>query len=128
MRRTILVGLAALLLAAPASAGTIVVTLGLAPGKLKVASARTTATTFTVTVADGRGNGAGWTLRSSRPVTVAGITARCAAGSTCTLPPAKSAPSGATVLASAKGTGMGVMVLTVTLASPAQRQVAFSAS
>lgn len=128
MRRTVLLCLAALILAAPASAGTIVVTLGLTPGHLKVSSVRTSPTTFAVVVADGRGSGAGWMLRASRPVSVASITARCSAGSTCTLPAAPTAPAGAIVLAAAQGTGMGMVTLTVALASPAAGQLSFTAS
>jgi hypothetical protein len=48
---------------------------------------------------------------------VVGITARCAASSTCTLPTAASAPSGNVVLRAARDSGMGVMNLVVTLAS-----------
>jgi hypothetical protein len=118
-RRILIAAVAALVLAAPAGAGTIVVKLGLAPGKLKVASAQTTSTTVSLTVADGRGNGAGWTLRASLPVTVTGITARCATHSTCTLPTATALPNGRIVLAAAEGTGMGVMNLVVTLSAPA---------
>jgi hypothetical protein len=72
-----------------------------------------------VTVADGRGNGKGWTLRVSaaRSVTITGITARCAADSTCRLPTAVASPDGDVVLRAAAGTGMGVMHLVVTVAS-----------
>jgi hypothetical protein len=122
-RRVLIIGSAALLLAAPAGAGTIVVKLTFAPGKLLVKSAPATvaqAVQVPVTVADGRGNGNGWTLRvtSATPVTVVGITARCAAGSTCTLPTAASGPSGSLVLRAARNSGMGVMNLVVTLSSP----------
>lgn len=115
LRRTLICFISALLLAGPASAGQIVVTLGLAPGKLQVRSARTSPTTVLLTVADGRGSGAGWTLRASEPVTVTGITARCAAGSTCTLPRAKTVPAGQVVLKASRDSGMGVMSLAVTL-------------
>ena len=87
-----------------------------------------------VTLADGRGNGNGWTLRISagHPVTVTSITARCAANSTCTLPTEAAGPSGSTVLRAARGTGMGVMNLVVTLAplpaGTAATPVSFSAS
>lgn len=120
MLRRLLIGvLACLLLAGPASAGTIVVKLGLAPGKLQVSPPKAAGGTVSLTVADGRGNGAGWTLRASRAVTVTGITARCATNSTCTLPTARTTPSGSIVLTAAKGTGMGIVDLTVTLGSAA---------
>ena len=128
LRRLLLSMLACLLLAGPASAGTIVVKLGLAPGKLQVSAARTTGGTVALTVADGRGNGAGWTLRASQAVTVTGITARCAANSTCTLPTARTTPSGSIVLTAAKGTGMGIVNLTVTLGSAPKQPLAFTAS
>ena len=91
VRRMLIPVLAALALAVPAEAGTIVVELTFLPGKLAVTSAPATVSgtrAVPLTVADGRGSGGGWTLevRSSKPVRVAGITARCAAGSTCTLP------------------------------------------
>jgi hypothetical protein len=122
LRRLLITATAALLLAGPAAAGTIVVTLTFAPGKLAVKSAPATvakAVQVPVTVADGRGNGQGWTLRvnSAKPVTVVGISARCAAGSTCTLPTAAAGPSGSVVLRAARNSGMGVMNLVVTLAS-----------
>ena len=119
LRRALIAAVAALVLAGPAGAGTIVVKLGLVPGKLRVAAAQTASTSVSLTVADGRGNGAGWTLRSSAPVEVAGITARCAAHSTCTLPTATALPNGRIVLSAAKGTGMGVMNLVVTLSAAA---------
>jgi hypothetical protein len=114
--------LAALFLAAPAGAATIIVKLTFVPGKLAVKAAPVTvagATAVPLTIADGRGNGNGWTLKvnSSSPVRVVGITARCAANSTCTLPTAASAPSGNVVLRAARDSGMGVMNLTVTLAA-----------
>ena len=117
LRRTLICSIAALLLAGPASAGQIVVKLGLAPGKLQATATRTGTRTVVVTVADGRGSGAGWTLRASQPVVVTGIGARCTAGSTCTLPRAVETPSGTTVLHAAKDSGMGVMQLEVTLQS-----------
>jgi hypothetical protein len=119
VRRALIATVAALVLAGPAGAGTIVVKLGLVPGKLKVASTQTASTTVSLTVADGRGSGAGWTLRASTAVEVAGITARCATHSTCTLPTATALPNGRIVLSAAKGTGMGVMNVVVTLSAPA---------
>jgi hypothetical protein len=109
-------------LAAPAGAGTIVVKLSFVPGKLAVKAPPASVAgpvQVPVTIADGRGTGAGWTLKvgSSVPVRVVGITARCAANSTCTLPTAAAAPSGNVVLRAARDSGMGVMNLVVTLAS-----------
>ena len=122
LRRISISVLAALFLAAPAGAGTIIVKLTFVPGKLAVkAPPATVAGTeqVPVTIADGRGNGNGWTLKvnSASPVRVVGITARCAANSTCTLPTAVSTPSGTIVLRAARDSGMGVMNLVVTLAA-----------
>ena len=122
LRRILITVFAALLLAAPAGAGTIIVKLTFVPGKLAVKAAPTTVAgtaQVPVTIADGRGNGNGWTLKvnSSSPVRVVGITGRCAANSTCTLPTAVSGPSGNIVLRAARDTGMGVMNLVVTLAT-----------
>jgi hypothetical protein len=129
MTRRILIALvAALVLAAPAGAGTIVVKLGLVPGKLKVAAAQNSPTSVSLTVADGRGTGAGWTVRSSVPVEVTGISAHCATHSTCTLPTLASAPSGRVVLSAARDTGMGVMNVVVTLKAPPGTRVTFTAS
>src|SRR4051794_17967869 len=68
LRRTLILSLIALALAAPAGAGTIVVKLGLAPGKLAVAASPTSVkpgatVAIPVKIRDGRGNGSGWTLR-----------------------------------------------------------------
>jgi hypothetical protein len=124
MRRLLILTFAALVLAAPAAAGTIVVKLTFAPGKLAESAAAATVTSagsvqVPVTIADARGTGKGWTLRVSaaRNVTITGITARCAANSTCTLPTAVTTPSGKVVLQSAQDTGMGVMNLVVTVAA-----------
>lgn len=115
--------LVTLVAAAPAVAGDVTVTLGLKAGALALRAPAAAATAgravqVTVTVADGRGTGAGWTLRlaSSRPVRVVGISARCAAGSTCTLPRAAGDASGAAILRSARDSGMGVVQLVVTVA------------
>src|SRR4051812_3883602 len=120
----------ALVLAAPAAAGRIRVHLTFVPGKLTMTSARgVKGTVIAVVVADGRGSGAGWRLAyssASRPA-VASITATCAPGSTCTLPKAAGAPGGGTVLRALKGTGMGIIRLTVTLRSPG-RSVSFRVS
>ena len=123
LRRSLITVLAALFLAAPAGAGTIIVKLTFVPGKLAVKAIPATVSgtvQVPVTIADGRGNGHGWTLKvtSAKPVSVVGITARCAANSTCTLPTAASGPSGTVVLRAARDSGMGVMNLVVTLAAP----------
>ncbi|MCW2963319.1 MAG: hypothetical protein JWO17_571 [Actinomycetia bacterium] len=134
LRRTSITVLAALFLAAPAGAGTIIVKLTFVPGKLAVKAAPTTVagtTQVPVTIADGRGSGDGWTLKvnSTNPVRVVGITARCAANSTCTLPTAVTTPSGNIVLRAARDTGMGVMNLVVTLAPQSgSTPVSFSVS
>lgn len=115
LRRTLICLVLTLLVAGPASAGQIVVKLGLTPGKLQSTAVRTGTRTVVVTVADGRGNGAGWTLRASDPVVVTGISARCASSSTCTLPRAVESPQGKVVLHVARDSGMGVMQLEITL-------------
>ncbi len=124
MRRLLISGFAALVLAAPAGAGTIVIRLTFVPGKLTARAALATATAsgvqrVPVTVADGRGSGQGWTLRLSaaRKVTIVGVTVRCAANSTCRLPAAVRRGSGNVVLQAARDTGMGVMNLVVTVAA-----------
>jgi hypothetical protein len=134
LRRLSITVLAALFLAAPAGAGTIIVKLTFVPGKLAVKAAPTTVAgtaQVPVTIADGRGNGNGWTLKvnSVNPVRVVGITARCAANSTCTLPTAVSTPSGNVVLRAARDSGMGVMNLVVTLAAQSgSTPISFSVS
>jgi hypothetical protein len=140
LRRILLTSVVSLLLlAGPAAAGSIVVTLTFSPGKLLVKSAPESATAtgavqVPVTIADGRGNGRGWTLKlvSGRPVQVLSVAVHCAANSTCTLPRASRGPSGAVVLRARPDSGMGVMNLVVTIAplpagSPAT-QLAFTAS
>jgi len=133
--RRLLIGplVLALFGAGPATAGKITVGLALTPGSLRVKAAQATVpsasrVSLPVTVADGRGNGNGWTLQAagSSDVTVVSITARCAAGSTCTLPTSVGAPSGATVLHAAKGTGMGVIDLVVTLSAPTGSAISFT--
>jgi hypothetical protein len=136
LRRISITVLAALFLAGPAGAGTIIVKLTFVPGKLAVKSTPTTVdgtkqVQVPVTVADGRGSGNGWTLKvnSASPVRVVGITARCAGNSRCTLPTAVSAPSGNVVLRAAHDSGMGVMNLVVTLAPQSgSTPVSFSVS
>ncbi len=131
LRRLLLCSTLVLLAAGPAAAGTIGVGLTFAPGKLSLAAAPArlapgVRVSVPVTIADGRGSGRGWRLVASSSVTVLSITATCAAHSTCTLPTAAGRPSGATILRSAKGTGMGVVKLVVTLTSPARTAVSFS--
>lgn len=134
LRRLVLFVCAALVLAAPAAAGTIVVKLSFVPGKLAVKAAPVSVdgtVQVPVTIADGRGSGAGWTLKvsSDASVRVVAITARCAANSTCTLPTAASAPSGNVVLRAARDSGMGVMNLVVTLeATSGATPVSFTVS
>jgi len=134
LRRILIPALAALVLAAPAGAGTIIVKLTFVPGKLAVKSAPATIAgtrQVPVTIADGRGSGDGWTLKvnSAKPVLVVGITARCAANSTCTLPTATSGPAANVVLRAARDSGMGVMNLVVTLAAQSgDTPVSFSIS
>jgi hypothetical protein len=134
--RQLLIGpmILALLLAGPAAAGTITVGLALTPGALKVRAVPVTVpagqVSLPVTVADGRGHGNGWTLKiaGSAHLTVLSITARCAARSTCTLPTSVARPSGASVLRAAKGTGMGVINLVVTLSAPTETSLSFTVS
>lgn len=128
LRRLLICSIAALLLAGPASAGQIVVKLGLVPGKLQVSAAHVSSSSVTLTVADGRGNGHGWTLRASQPVTVVGISAQCAAGSTCTLPALASPPNGRTLLTAAQGTGMGVITVRVSLGGHPDGNLGFTLS
>jgi hypothetical protein len=123
LRRILLSTFATLVLATPACAGTIIVKLTFVPGKLSAVATPASATAsgaveVPVTIADGRGNGQGWTLRvlASRRVTVTRITARCAVNSTCKLPTQTTTPSGNIVLRAARDSGMGVMNLVVTVA------------
>jgi hypothetical protein len=134
LRRSLLVLAIALVAAGPAGAGTIVVKLGLTAGKLSVASshpglAAGATASVDVKVADGRGSGKGWTLRfgsGATGLTVTGITARCASGSTCTLPTMVGGPSGSTVLRAASDTGMGVVDLVVTVKATSAATVGFT--
>jgi hypothetical protein len=123
MRRLLLVTLAVgALSAAPALGGTIQVGLGLHGGSLGLQAPSAAALAgrtvqVAVTVADARGNGAGWTLElnAGSNVLVTGITARCASNSTCTLPRAS---AGGGILHAASGTGMGVIDLVVSVSAP----------
>jgi hypothetical protein len=122
MRRLLLLVVtgSALLAAGPALGGNIDVGLALHSGglTLQVPALRAVAghsVQVPLTVADARGNGAGWTLKldASASVTITSITARCAAGSTCTLPKAADT---AGILQAARDSGMGVIQLVVTVA------------
>jgi hypothetical protein len=134
LRRPIICALAVTLIAVQAAAaGTIGVTLGLVPGKLVVRAQPAVVdgtASLAVRVADGRGNGHGWTLRfrTGSGVVVTGIKAMCATGSTCTLPTAVGPPDGTTVLRAARDTGMGSMILRVTVQTPAPTSVGFEVS
>ena len=113
------------------SPNTVIVKLALNSGglSLKTAPSLTSGGTTQVplTVTDGRGTGTGWTLRLNTPgVTVTSITAACASNSTCTLPRASGPASGASLLAVAQGTGMGVMNLVVTVTGQPKGPLAFS--
>jgi hypothetical protein len=119
-RFLIAIPLWALLVAAPAVAGNIHVGLALQSGGLTLQAPAVRALAghsvqVPLTLADARGTGAGWTLEldASAPVTITAITARCAAGSTCTLPKAANA---AGILKAARDSGMGVIQLVVTVA------------
>jgi hypothetical protein len=119
-RFLLLVPISALLAAAPAMGENIKVGLALHSGglTLQVPAVRAMAgrsVQVPLTIADARGTGAGWRLDldASAPVSITGITARCAAGSTCTLPKAADA---AGILQAAHDSGMGVIELVVTVA------------
>ena len=123
MLRLAVVGSAlALLVTAPAFGGTVAVTLGLKTGSLtlrapQLSAAAGKATQVPITVADGRGSGAGWTLQlTAKNVAITSITARCAPGSTCTLPRSIGTASGTAILHVAPDSGMGVIDLVVTVA------------
>jgi hypothetical protein len=127
LRLTVFGSFLALLIAAPAFGSNVVVTLGLKTGGLTLQAPQASAAAgkaiqVPITIADARGSGAGWTLQlnSLKDVAITSITARCAAGSTCTLPRAIGTPSGASILHVAPDSGMGVMELVVTVAPLAQ--------
>src|SRR4051812_39415371 len=135
LRTLLLIGGLTGALAASGHAGTIGVKLGLASGKLAVTAPATSlkagaTVSLKVRVADARGTGAGWTLRFAhgRGLTVTGITARCGARSTCTLPAAAAKPSGKTAFRAAKATGMGLVDLVVTVRAANATTVAFAVS
>jgi hypothetical protein len=115
LRRLAVTSFAALLLAAPAAAGDIGVTLGFKAGSLGVKAPRVQlggSVQVPVTVVDARGSGAGWQLRLAGGGSITRLSARCAAGSTCTLP--KGAIVGASFTA-APHSGMGAIELTATI-------------
>jgi len=115
LRRLAVTSLAALVLAAPAAAGDIGVTLGFNAGTLRVKAPHVRlggSVQVAVTVVDARGSGAGWQLRLAGGGTITRLSARCAHGSTCTLP--KGAIDGATFKAAARS-GMGAVELTATV-------------
>jgi hypothetical protein len=123
LRLALLGSALALAAAAPAFAGNVAVTIELKTGSLTLQAPQLSATAgkstrVPIVVADGRGNGAGWTLQLSSPknVAITSITARCAPSSTCTLPRAIGTPNGTAILHVAPDSGMGVMDLVVTVA------------
>ena len=116
---------ASLVLAAPAAAGDIAVTLGFKAGTLGVKAPHVQlggTVQVPVTVVDARGSGAVWQLRLTGGGTVTRLAARCAAGSTCTLPKGTLTAGAFTVM---PRSGMGAIVLTMTVSGG---RGAFSAS
>jgi hypothetical protein len=122
VRRTLLIIAAmSLLVAGPAlGANSINVALALHTGGLTLQAPALAATPgrsvqVPLTIADARGNGDGWTLKlaGSASMTITSITARCATGSTCTLP---SGNGRGGILQAARDSGMGVIELVVTVA------------
>jgi hypothetical protein len=121
LRRLALALVSALVLAGPATAGDIGVTLGFKAGTLAVKTQSAAPSRVAVTVIDARGNGKGWTLRLAGSGAVTRVTVRCAAGSTCTLPsatlalPAAIGPKATSVLSAASGSGMGAIEIVLTV-------------
>jgi hypothetical protein len=116
LRRLAVTSFVALVLAAPAVAGDVAVTLGFKAGKLGVKARRAHlggSVQVRVTVVDARGSGAGWRLRLAGGGRITRLSARCAARSTCTLP--KGGIHGATFTAAPRS-GMGAIELTATIA------------
>jgi hypothetical protein len=114
LRRTLLLLFVTLLLAAPATAGDIGVTLGVRAGMLGVRAPHVQlggSVHTTVTVVDARGNGAGWRLRLAGG-TITRVVARCVLGSACTLP--KGSLSANTFTAAPRS-GMGAIELSLTI-------------
>jgi hypothetical protein len=113
-------------LARGAAAGDVEVRVGLSHGGLALRAGHAVRvggeTRVVVTVTDARGTGDGWVLRASGG-TVSSISAGCASGSTCTLP--RTAPTGGdAVLRAGRGSGMGVIALTVSVRGPVVFSVA----
>ncbi|HEX3455850.1 MAG TPA: hypothetical protein VHS03_14590 [Gaiellaceae bacterium] len=130
MRRLFLAAVVALVLAAGASADSVLIPLTVKPGSLTIVPARAVVrgTSAEVAVVDARGNGGGWQVVATptgRPFTIAGADARCGSRSTCTLP--RSAVHyplalvglrATTVFTATRGTGTGTIVLTFHFAGP----------
>lgn len=130
-----LVVAAALAAAVSARAGDVRVVVDVRPGHLTLGAATDVSSTadrsrgldrIVVAVTDARGSGAGWRLdvRATGAVAVAALDMRCGARSTCTLPqnlvgaPGTLAPGRlTTVLDARKGTGMGRIEVTLTVAA-----------
>ena len=133
MRRLALASVAVTLLSAgPALGGNVRVGLDLRAGGLALQAPTATAVAghtiqVPVTIADARGTGAGWTLKlnAGSTVTVTSISARCALGSTCTLP--RSA-TGNGILRAAPDSGMGVIQLVVSVSALKSSPLSFSVS
>lgn len=126
LRRLAALSILALVTAAPAVAGDIHVSFAIAPGTLGVAAAPTTlggTVAVPLVVSDGRGNGAGWSLRlaGAGSPQVTSVSVRCAAGSTCTLPATRLAfprTVGTTptrVFGALRASGMGRFQITLTV-------------
>jgi hypothetical protein len=131
MRRFPPAALAALVLAASASADNVVVPLTVRPGSLALApsTALPRSAHVSVTVTDARGRGAGWTLLAriagpTRMLVVTGVDVSCGAHSTCTLPQNRlrypillSSLRAVPVLDAERGTGMGTIAVTLRFGS-----------
>ena len=142
MRHFCLAAVAALVFAAAAYGDDVPVPLTVRPGPLALAPVTVLArdARANLTVVDARGRGAGWTLlaRSAGParaVVVIGVDARCGARSTCTLPHTRvhypvllSSVRLVPVLDAQRGTGMGMIVITLRLGthSPGGAAVRFA--
>jgi hypothetical protein len=131
MRQLSLAALAVFVLAAGARADDIRIPITVRPGALRIAPLTVTArgSEISLTVVDARGSGAGWSVlaRAGGPLgraTVTGVETRCGSHSTCTVPRTTvryplslSAFRLVSVLAAARGTGMGTVVVTIKLAA-----------
>ena len=130
MRLFLSAALAALVLAAGATADDVVVPVVVRPGSLALAPVTALARNgrISVTVSDARGKGAGWTLlaRSAGPtgmLVVTGVEVHCGARSTCTLPRTRirypmllSFLRLTPVFKAEPGTGLGTVSVTLSLA------------